>query len=76
LVLDYGEIGGVVCKLCHNKGYIVLPVGYYTCHDFLTKTDYSHKVCPLCQGRNIDVFSYPDSLQADAYLEDYKVRRV
>ena len=63
----------MICKLCQNKGYIVLPLEYYQCHDFLTKTDYSYKVCPLCIGRKIDVFSYPASLEAKEYLIDYKV---
>ena len=65
-----------MCKLCQNRGYIVLPVDYYLCHDFLTKTDYAYKVCPLCQGRKINVFNYPESLQANEYLEDYKVTRL
>jgi len=64
------------CTLCKNQGYIVLPMDYYQCHDFLTKTDYSYKVCPLCQGRKIDVFSYPDSLEAKEYLVDYKVGKI
>jgi len=40
------------------------------------KTDFAYKVCPLCQGRKIDVFSYPDSLEANEYLEDYKVGKL
>ena len=63
----------IMCKLCVNKGYIVLPIGYYMCHDIMTKTDYSYKICPLCQGRKIDVFNYPASLEAEKYLVDYKV---
>ena len=51
----------------------MLPLDYYLCHDFLMKTDYAYKVCPLCLGSKIDVFSYPDSLVANGYLKDYKI---
>jgi len=54
----------------------MLPLDYYQCHDFLTKTDYSYKVCPLCGGRKIDVFSVPGSLEAKEYLIDYKVGNI
>ena len=65
-----------MCKLCRNQGYITLPIDYYLCNDYLMKTDFAYKVCPLCQGRKIDVFSYPDSLEANEYLEDYKVGKL
>lgn len=62
-----------VCRLCKNNAYITLPMHYEICNDFLGKTIYSYKKCPLCIGLKIDVLQYPFSLQGDKWLEDYKV---
>jgi len=67
------HIRKLMCKLCRNNGYITLPIGISITEGFLAKTNLAYKVCPLCQGRKIDVLSYPHSLEAKEYLVDYKV---
>ena len=65
-----------MCTVCKNRGYITLPIDISLVEGFLAKTGLAYKVCPLCQGRKIDVFSYPSSLEAKEYLIDYKVGKV
>lgn len=60
------------CSLCKNKGYVQLPVGYTIAHDFLSKTNFAYKICPVCKGYKKNIFNYPFSIEACEWLEDYK----